>query len=149
MERKEQVVVTNICMVKDGSRILVQDKVGCGADGIFLPGGHVEAGEPIVDSVIREVWEETGLTIESPKLVGIKDWFDTDGSRYMVFMFTAEKFSGELKSSEEGKVFWMEASEVLKSNWVWHMDKMMKIMWDGEYAELFLDDKDDWKPVLK
>jgi len=74
---------------------------------------------------------------------------DTDGSRYMVFMFTADKFSGELKSSDEGPVYWMEASEVLKTNWVWHLDKMMKIMWDGEYAELFLDDKNGWAPVLK
>ena len=149
MERREQVILTNMCMLRKGTQVLVEEKVGPYAGGITFPGGHVEEHEPIVDSVIREMKEETGLTIEAPKLCGIKEWINEDGSRYLVFLFTADRFSGELISSEEGRVFWMEQDEILKSNWIWHMDDLLKVMADGEFAELFLDSADDWKPVLK
>ena len=149
MERAEKVILTNLCMIQDGTKVLVQDKVGKGADGIIFPGGHVEEHEAVVDSVIREMKEETGLTIENPKLCGIKEWVNEDGTRYIVFLFKTDKFSGELTSSEEGRVFWMEQDEVLKSNWIWQMDCLLRIMADGEYTELFFDPADDWKPVLK
>lgn len=149
MERAERVILTNLCMIVDGTRILVQDKVGKGADGIILPGGHVEEHEPIVDSVIREMKEETGLDIESPRLCGVKEWINEDGSRYVVFLFRTDRFSGELASSDEGRVFWMEKEDVLKSKWIWHMDCLMKILADGEFTELYLDPDNDWNPVLK
>ena len=87
MERAEKVILTNLCMIQDGTKVLVQDKVGKGADGIIFPGGHVEEHEAVVDSVIREMKEETGLTIENPKLCGIKEWVNEDGTRYIVFLF--------------------------------------------------------------
>ena len=149
MEKAERVILTNLCMIREGSKVLVEEKVGKGADGIIFPGGHVEAHEPIVDAVIREMKEETGLTITSPRLCGVKEWINEDGSRYVVFLFTADQFTGELASSAEGRVFWMEKEDVLLSNWIWHMDGLMRIMADGEYTELFLDAANDWKPVLK
>ena len=149
MERTEQVTLTNLCMIVNGTKILVQDKVGGDAGGIILPGGHVEEHEPVVDSVIREMKEETGLDIRNPRLCGIKEWINEDGSRYVVFLFRAEEFSGELVSSEEGRVFWMEKEDVLKSRWIWHMDCLMKILADGEFTELYLDPDNDWNPVLK
>ena len=149
MERTERVTLTNMCMIRNGSKVLVEEKVGEYAGGIIFPGGHVEEHEPIVDSVIREMKEETGLTIEKPQLCGVKDWINEDGSRYMVFLFRADRFSGQLASSSEGQVFWMEEDEVLKSNWIWHMDGLMSIMAEGRYSELFLDSADDWKAILK
>ena len=149
MERAEKVILTNLCMIQDGTKVLVQDKVGKGADGIIFPGGHVEKDEDFQTSVIREMKEETGLTIENPKLCGIKEWVNEDGTRYIVFLFKTDKFSGELTSSEEGRVFWLERDEILKSNWIWQMDCLLRIMADGEYTELFFDPADDWKPVLK
>ena len=149
MEKAERVILTNLCMIRDGSKVLVEEKVGKGADGIIFPGGHVEAHEPIVDAVIREMKEETGLSLTSPRLCGVKEWINEDGSRYVVFLFTADQFTGELASSAEGRVFWMEKEDVLLSNWIWHMDGLMRIMADGEYTELFLDAANDWKPVLK
>ncbi len=149
MEHTERVILTNMCMIRSGTKVLVEEKVGKDAGGIIFPGGHVEDGEPVTDSVIREMREETGLTIERPKLCGVKEWINPDGSRYVVFLFTADRFTGELRSSEEGRVFWLEQDQVLESNWIWHMDGLMKIMADGEYTEMYLDPADDWKPVLK
>ena len=57
MNRTSAVELTNLCMIVNGTQILVQDKVGGDAGGIILPGGHVEEHEPVVDSVIREMKE--------------------------------------------------------------------------------------------
>ena len=55
---------------------------------------------------------ETGLTIEKPQLCGLKQFPEDDGSRYIVMLYKANHFSGELKSSDEGKVFWIKRSEL-------------------------------------
>ena len=149
MENPEKVILTNMYMIFDGTKLLVQEKVGKGFKGITCPGGHVEPGEPIVDSVIREIKEETGLTIKSPKLCGIKDWFEEDGSRYIVFIFRADNFEGSLTSSEEGCVFWTELSELKNLPTMWHFDQMVELACSQEHSEIFLDSTDNWKPVLK
>jgi 8-oxo-dGTP diphosphatase len=74
---------------------------------VTFPGGHVEPGESFVEAVIREVWEETGLTIENPILCGSKQFQTKEGARYVVFFYKTDRFSGELKSSDEGVVFWI------------------------------------------
>ena len=75
MDRSERAVFTNMCMISDGrGNVLVQDRRADDWPGITFPGGHVEPGESFSQSVIREVREETGLTIEHPRLVGIKQF---------------------------------------------------------------------------
>lgn len=118
MARAEDVELTNMCMLCDGKgNVLVQDKKGNAAwHGWNFPGGHVEKGEYVTPSVIREMKEETGLTIENPKLCGIKEFHKTaDGNRYIVFLYVTDRFSGELKSSAEGEVFWYPLSELKRS----------------------------------
>lgn len=66
--RTETVILTNMCMIYDGDMILVQNKTDPEWGGVTFPGGHVEKGEAFTDAVIREVFEETGLTIRSPRL---------------------------------------------------------------------------------
>ena len=155
MERTERVILTNLCMLRQGTKVLVEEKVGEDYRGIIFPGGHVEEHEPVVDSVIREMKEETGLTIESPRLCGLKDWINDDGSRYLVFLFTADKFTGTLTSSSEGRVSALTdvsydlKDELLSLPWIWHMDSMMRIMADGAAAEVFLDVSNGWTPILK
>ena len=108
MARSEAAIFTNLCMVYDhAGNILVQDRNDPDWPGLCFPGGHVEPGESFVDSVIREVWEETGLTIENPILCGTKQFQTRKGERYVVLFYKTHRFSGELKSSDEGEVFWI------------------------------------------
>ena len=76
----EKVIITNMCMLRDGTRVLVQDRIDPDWPGLTFPGGHVEQGESLTDAVIREVYEETGLTITSPRLCGVKDWMESGRS---------------------------------------------------------------------
>ena len=87
MAKKETCVLTNMCMITDGDRVLVQDRADEGWPGIIFPGGHVEEGESIVDSVIREVSEETGLTVSDIRFCGIKQWTDEDDEGIIEHLF--------------------------------------------------------------
>ena len=115
MARQETVTLTNMCMICDGSRVLVQDRQK-NWRGVTFPGGHVEPGESFAASVVREVKEETGLEISNVQLCGIKQYVPENGienyDRYIVLLYRTSTFSGVLKSSEEGKVFWIERSEL-------------------------------------
>lgn len=133
MARQETCVLTNMCMIYDGDRILVQDRKDPDWPGIVFPGGHVEPRESFVDSVIREVKEETGLDIANVQLCGIKQWTAKDDSyRYVVLLYKTNTYSGELKSSEEGDVFWIHRDEL--ENYV---------MPDGFEAMVEVFEKDD------
>ena len=113
MARTEKAIFTNLCMVYDDrGNILVQDIKNPDWKGVTFPGGHVEKDESFTDAVIREVFEETGLTIEHPILCGVKQFPTWDGERYVVFLYKTNRFSGELKSSDEGEVFWIPRSEL-------------------------------------
>lgn len=86
MAREERAIFTNMCMITDGNgNVLVQDRLNPDWPGITFPGGHVESGEAFTTSVIREVYEETGLVIENPVLCGTKQFQTRDGARYVVF----------------------------------------------------------------
>ena len=74
MARSEKAVVTVLCMVHDGTRLLLQNRVKADWRGYTLPGGHVEKGESFVQAVTREMREETGLTVHAPRLCGIKQF---------------------------------------------------------------------------
>ena len=113
MAREEVCILTNMCMVYDGNHILVQDRLDPKWPGLTFPGGHVESKESFVDSVIREVKEETGLDIANVQLCGVKQFTHREGKyRYIVFFYKTNTYSGELKSSEEGNVFWIDKSEL-------------------------------------
>lgn len=150
MRRKETVTFTNMCMVVDGDRVLVQDRVSPDWPGITFPGGHVEPGESFADAVIREVREETGLTIARPALVGIKDWMDENG-RYVVLLYRAEAFSGELRSSDEGQVFWLALDELPRQKLALDMVDMLKVFTEPGLSEFFYEKNDDgdWIYTLK
>lgn len=102
-----------------------------------FPGGHIEADESLTDSVIREMKEETGLTIKNPIPCGFKDWIQEDGTRYMVLLYKTNEFDGSLKDSDEGKVFWLDRSEVNNANLIWNMRELLEIFDGEQYSEFF------------
>lgn len=109
MSRKSVIELTNMCLIYTEDKILVQEKTGTKYEGgLVFPGGHVEEGESLRDSIIREIKEETGLTISKPQPCGYKDWIQEDGTRYIVLLYKTDIFSGEIRSSNEGRVFWLD-----------------------------------------
>ena len=150
MARTEKVTITNMCMVYDNDKVLVQDRLDPKWSGITFPGGHVESGESFTDAVIREVYEETGLTIAAPQLCGIKDWPEKDGSRYIVLFYKTNQFTGKLQSSAEGKVFWTELDNLPKLPLASDMQDMLKVFLDDSLSEFFYYQEDGiWKYMLK
>ena len=138
MNRPEPAVFTNMCMVYDHQgRVLVQNRRDPNWSGITFPGGHTEPGESFAASVIREVWEETGLEIRHPRLCGVKQFRSAEGARFVVLLYKTDEFSGVLKGSEEGDVFWLERSEVEKRPMTPDFPEMLRVFERDDLSELY------------
>lgn len=146
-DRTERVELTNMCMIYKGSKILVQERIDPDWPGVTFPGGHVEEGESFVESTIREVYEETGLKVSDLKLCGIKQWVSfKDNVRYMVLFYKTENFSGEIKPSDEGKVFWIERSDLEKYKLAYGFSEMMEVFEKESLSENYITfENGEWK----
>lgn len=136
-----QVELMNMCMIHDVStnKIVVLDKVVKeGWEGLTFPGGHVESMESLTDSVIREVKEETGLTIKNPIFKGFIHWLNiVDNSKQIGILYYTKDFEGELVgSTDEGEVYWMDLDEFLnKDNKSMCMDDCMQLYLEDKFME--------------
>lgn len=149
MARTENVELTVLCLIHRENQYLLQDRVKVDWKGYTLPGGHVEKGESIVDAVIREMKEETGLTVYHPKLCGVKQFPIEDG-RYIVFLFTANNFEGEVVSSEEGSMHWVNKDELLKEDLVSDFTELLQVMLDEKLTEFqYVVEDGEWNVVIK
>lgn len=152
MGRTHPIELTNMCMLRraDG-RVLVQNRRDPNWGGLTFPGGHVEPGESLVDSVVREMREETGLTVRNPRLIGSKSWMQkSDGSRYLVLLYVATEYEGELHSSEEGDVRWMTIEEMRAGQMVDGMELYFRVYLDGDVNEIWYElEGDGWVEMLK
>ena len=144
MSKTEEVELTNMCMIYDGDgNVLVQDKKHPTWNGWNFPGGHVEPGESVTASVIREVFEETGLFIKDPKLCGIKEFHkSSDGKRYIVFLYKTNKFNGQLHGSQEGEIFWYPFNDLDQNKIVKGFDEMLKVFMSDDISEVFYERSD-------
>ena len=151
MDKSEKVILTNMCMVYDGNKVLVQNRLDKKWSGLTFPGGHIERCESFTDAVIREVFEETGLTISAPQICGIKQWQHSDDVRYIVLFYKTDKFTGELKSSFEGDVFWMDLEDFKKAELAQDMDDMLEIFLNDDKTEFYYyeENGDKWNYVIK
>ena len=138
MAEIQRAIFTNMCMIRDGKgNVLVQERIGTGWDGIAFPGGHVEEGESFHSSVIREVYEETGLTITNPCFCGIKQGMTKDGARYIVILYRADEYTGTVRSSDEGRVFWIKREDLEKYTLPRSFREMVLLMESDKAQELY------------
>lgn len=144
MERREWAELTVVCLVHRGGEVLLQNRVKADWRGYALPGGHIEPGESIVEAVIREMREETGLTVLHPKLCGVKQ-FPIDGGRYLVFLFETDAFEGELTSSEEGAMEWVRLEELANYETVDDLKEMLDVMLREDLTEFqYVIEEENW-----
>lgn len=149
MARTEKVELTVLCLVYNEDAYLLQDRIKEDWKGYTLPGGHIENGESIVHAIVREMKEETGLTILNPKLCGVKQFPIEDG-RYIVFLFRTDKYEGKLISSEEGNMHWVKKEELPNVNLVSDFNELLQVILDDNLNEFqYIIEGDQWKVVLK
>ena len=149
MKRTETVTFTNMCMICDGDKVLVQNRNDPDWPGVTFPGGHVEAGESITASTIREIHEETGLTVSKLHLCGVIEWETigerTDGSpaevtansKYIVFLFHTSSFTGELKSSAEGRMEWMTLDDMRRGGLAPNMEEYIRVLLEDDAPQAY------------
>ena len=149
MGRTENVELTVLCLITDGDKMLLQNRVKNDWQGYTLPGGHVEPGESFIDAVIREMKEETGLDIKNPRLVGVKQFPIKDG-RYVVLLFKVNEYSGTVVSSNEGQMEWVESNHLSEINTVDDFEDLMRVINDPALTEFqYLVDGETWKVSIK
>ena len=149
MSRRESIELTVLCLIHRSDNILLQDRIKPDWHGYALPGGHVEPGESIVDAVIREMQEETGLTILHPRLCGVKQ-FPIEGGRYLVLLFETEEFEGTLRSSEEGQMHWIPRSRLSEYDTVDDLEPLLDVMLRPDLTEFqYLVENGNWLVNLR
>lgn len=149
----EKVVLTNMCLIRDDrQRVVIQDRLKKDWPGMTFPGGKIEYKESFKEAVVREVYEETGLTILNPVLVGTKQFQTYKDERYIVFLYLATEFTGELRSSVEGKVSWINESELSKYKLAPDLMDMHKVMTSDKLTEFYYarnnTQSSDWEKRL-
>ena len=154
MSRAQLTILTNICLIEDleTQRVVMQYRAPETNrwSGYAFPGGHVENCESFAESVIREIYEETGLTIQNPQLVGIKNWPLDTGGRYIVVCYKTTEFSGTLRSSDEGEVSWVQKDQNPKVGLAYDMLTVMEMMEAPDKSEFFYPRRteDDWEKKI-
>lgn len=147
----EKIILTNMCLIENPVTkevvVIHRIKDWC---GIAFPGGHIEDGEPIVPSVIREVKEETNLDIFNLEFCGIRNWYDpTINERNIVFMFKTSSYKGILhENNVEGKLEWRHLDTIQKEEYASGLDEELGIFFEKEINEYYssYDPKEDiWK----
>jgi ADP-ribose pyrophosphatase YjhB (NUDIX family) len=91
--------VAVICIVpRDGQVLMIRRGTDLGYGLWGLPGGYVDRGEVVEKAAAREVWEETGLVVETDDLIGL---FSESGDPVMVAVYAARETGGTMEAGPE------------------------------------------------
>jgi ADP-ribose pyrophosphatase YjhB (NUDIX family) len=111
-------LAVSAAIIHDG-RVLVARRARSPALGVWtMPGGVVEAGETLTEALVREIVEETALTIEPLALAGHREVLVRDDDRrvsrhFVILCFAARWVSGEIRLNEElAEARWLRPSEL-------------------------------------
>ena len=113
------ILAVSAAIIRDGKVLIVRRAARPPAAGLYtLPGGVVEVGETLTDAVVREIREETALTIEPVALAGYREAIgkDDDGRvrrHFVILPFAARWIAGEPVLNEElTEALWLEPAAV-------------------------------------
>ena len=119
--------LTTLCYIEQDGKYLMLHRTtkekDINKDKWIGVGGHFEEGESPEDCLLREVREETGLELLSYQFRGILTFQLNERQAEYICLYTADKFTGELSSCNEGTLEWVDKEEVLKMN-LWEGDKI-------------------------
>ena len=82
------------------------------------PVGHLNPGESLIETAIRETYEETGLIVNPTSLVGVYLWQVNDKRAALRFCFTAQVVGGELAPRDTGEITlakWLSRNEIMQA----------------------------------
>jgi len=121
------------------NRVLVQDKIHSRWAGITFPGGHVDDAESIYESAVREVKEETGLTVSNLRQSGLIHMFNSESwERRIIFLYKTSCFEGEMiNETDEGKVYWESLNELENLRLAPNMREYLKVFLDNDIYESY------------
>jgi len=108
--------LTTLGYVRDGDRVLMLERTKSPNLGqVIAPGGKLLPEEAPSECVVRELAEETGLTVASPELRAvITQTADDPSERWMLFIFVADAFAGTVRDDcPEGRLFWCPIARLL------------------------------------
>ena len=138
---------TVLCYIKsDGKYLLLyrnKEKDDFNKGKYLGVGGHLEKGENKEHALIREVKEETGLTLLS-YTYHAKLLFMNDDYQEIMHLYSSDEFVGELIECDEGQLVWIKEEDVLKvPHWEGDQYFLSKMLKQKEYFEMTLIYKDD------
>lgn len=154
----EKSKLTTLCYLeKDGQYLMlhrVKKEKDINKDKWIGIGGHLEEKESPEDCLVREVKEETGLTLTDYRLRGVITFITDRWQTEYMFLYTAESFLGELGECDEGVLEWVDKAAVFDLP-IWEGDKIffrlleedapffsLKLRYEGEtLVESVLDGK--------
>ena len=102
---------TTLCYIENDDKFLMLHRVKKHDDmneGKWIGvGGHVESQETPEECLVREVKEETGLTLTSYKFRGLVTFINSECESELMCVFTADEYAGELIECDEGELCWL------------------------------------------
>ncbi|MFI5345958.1 MAG: NUDIX domain-containing protein [Elusimicrobiota bacterium] len=129
-------VVATLCYIRAAGRTLMlhrNKKPGDVHRGKYNGlGGKLDAGESPDECVIREIREESGLNLLDSRLRGVLTFpAFKDGEDWIVFVYTATRFEGEIGECPEGTLEWVDDAKILDLP-LWEGDRVFLPWLDGE-----------------
>lgn len=129
---------TTLCYIEKDDHYLmlhrIRKKNDVNQDKWIGIGGHFEEGETPEECILREAKEETGLTLTSFRLRGLVEFISDIWPDEVMYLFTADEFTGEMTVCDEGELEWVNKSRLPELN-----------LWEGDYIFLkLLDERDSY-----
>ena len=124
--------LTTLCYIEKDDKYLMLHRVkkenDCNKDKWIGVGGKFEEGESPEECLLREVYEETGLTLTDYKFRGIVTFVSDEWEGEYMHLFTASEYEGELpenamRDCNEGELVWVPKNEIKELN-LWEGDKI-------------------------